>query len=449
MSRAITYFNVNSAPGAPGLREALATARNAALVAAGYEESELPSPGSLDHLDLPRWWEGILEFQVRSVRNGPEGTLWFPVRYRPHGGAWADLQVRIAGEVHLGGIDPKSAEEAAALQAARSAGGPKAGRSRQIKARGDKKACVLIQKWSCGVKTNEDGSLQEVPDDKFLSNFYAFAELLSEAYCAEMGRLVANGKVFAAAVKEIKAVRPGKPRHPAAGEGAAGVLAAVEEAHPGVVGDMILSSEDAAAIRAAMKSLPEEAALLRGIPVAPNVKVVSLVQTTAEKGTQALSCGGLTRIGLKFANSKSKAESLLFDMRKPYRDGKGAVSFEKASVDGIPVTDHTVHRFVTPGGKCNGTINMGSGCFSNMGISIPTSLSVLAYEPTSGAAKASIEDALEGLDLSGYAELATVPSGGGGGAGAGAAAGGDAHPADAGDDAFADVVGDSGADLGY
>jgi hypothetical protein len=74
---------------------------------------------------------------------------------------------------------------------------------------------------------------------------------------------------------------------------------------------------------------------------------------------------------------------------------------------------------------------------------------VLAYEPTSGAAKASIEDALEGLDLSGYAELATVPSGGGGGAGAGAAAGGDAHPADAGDDAFADVVGDGGADLGF
>jgi hypothetical protein len=455
MSRTITYFNVSSAPGAatPGLREALAAARNAALVGAGWEESSLPSPGTLDFADLPRWWDNLLEFQVRAARNGPEGTIWFPVRYHPHGGAWADLQVRIAGEVHLGGIDPKSAEDAAALQAARSAGGPKSGRTRQIKARGDKKACILIQKWSCGVKTNEDGSLQEVPDDKFLSDYYAFVELLSEAYSAEMGRLVANGEAFTAAVREIKAVRPGKPRHAAADAGAAGVLAAVEEAHPGVTHELILSSEDAAAIRTAMKNPAEGAAILRGIPVAPSVKVVSLVQTTAEKGTQPLSCGGLTRIGIKFPTAKSKAETLLSDMSKPYRNDKGAISFEKATVDGAPVTDYTVHRFVTPSGKCYGTINMGSGCFSNMGISIPTSLSVLAYHPASGAAKASVDDALEGVDLSAFAELAVAPGGGGGGGGAGAATGGAATtlPAKSGDaaddDAFADVVGDG--DLGY
>jgi hypothetical protein len=328
-----------------------------------------------------RWWAPALAFEW-APRSGANGTQWTNLNYTDEHNTTGRLFLRVSGEKHTGQIMPLTEDGCAEM--AKLIKNPKV----KVTPR-TKKACFQVQKWKGQVKTEEDGItlLSDsdgniiLPDDSLLSPYYEVATLVNEAFTFETKERIERG---GALVTSLTASKKAKVTD------VDGALAAFHEANgPKRAGDMILSSENVTAIR---KMFPEKAAgdrIIKGAIVTGNMKVAELVQTNIS--TQATRNAGMslpnpmTRIALNFDKLTGVAEMAFFDKSKPFIvDGKP--KYEAATVEdkpGVfaPVNAENVHKFIRSRARMDGIVDMGSVCFSSMGISMPVKGEVAVVEP--------------------------------------------------------------------
>lgn len=328
-----------------------------------------------------RWWAPALTFEW-APRSGANGTQWTNLVYTDEHNASGRLFLRISSEKSTGQIMPLTEDGCAEM--AKLIKNPKV----KITPR-TKKACFQVQKWACQVKTEEDGiTLMAdsdgniiLPDESQMSPYYQVAALVNEAFVFETKERIERGNALVASLTASKRAKV---------TDVDGALAAFLEANgPRRPGDMILSSENVTAIR---KMFPEKAAgdrIIKGAIVTGNMKVAELVQTNIS--TQATRNAGMslpnpmTRIALNFDKLTGVAEMAFFDKSKPYVvDGKPR--YESATVEEkpgvfVPVSAENVHKFVRSRARMDGIVDMGSVCFSSMGISMPVKAEVAVIEP--------------------------------------------------------------------
>ena len=336
-----------------------------AAVAEGLEESA--------------WWAPALNFEWAQLRKGNNGTQWGSVTYTGEDGISGRLTVRINGERHTGRIMPNTDDGVAEI--ARQVKNPNV----KIEKR-TKKPSIQVQKWAKQVKTAEDGvTLQYndegqpiLPDDSDLSPYYQVASHVGEAFMFEAKERVARGLALVAKVVEMKRTDKGVT--------AQTILEAFNGRRPA---DTILSSESVGAIRRAFPNQKDIDMLTRGVIIASNTKIAALVQEyisdQAPKNAGLPLPNAMTRIGMNFDSTTGIAQMSFFDKSQPYTED-GRQKYDVGKVDGDPVNDNNVHKFVLPRSTIDGIVNMDSICFSSMGISMPVKAEVAVVDKPSGGA---------------------------------------------------------------
>jgi hypothetical protein len=321
-----------------------------------------------------KWWKPAIEFEWSACRKGNNGTQWVAIYYKDADAVKGRLVLRIAGERHVGQIMPSTDDGVAELQLTMKKGFVCEKRTR--------KPSIQIQKWTVQVKTAEDGVtlvLDEdqkpiLPSDDKLSPYYRVAELVGEAYAAEVQERIDRGselvRIAAESRKENKAsVAPQV------------VLDKFAASHGArTANDAIITSDQVAALRKLVLNVEP---LLKGCIQATNSKIASLVQefisSQSKKNAGSALPNPMTRIAMNFDVSSEMSLVQFFDKDLPFSDN-GPQRYEAGKVDGAPINASNVHKFVVPRCSIDGIINMDSVCFSSMGISMPVKADVLVIK---------------------------------------------------------------------
>jgi hypothetical protein len=321
------------------------------------------------------WWTGVLSFDWGAFRKGGNGTHWANVNYTDAAGVSGRLILRINGERHSGQIMPKTEAGVAELRALK----PQSNVSERTKS-----AAILIQKWSARVPTRDDeitvltdeAGVPKYPGDDKLSPYYQVACGLSEAFTSEAKERVDRGTAFIAKVAEMK--RSDKN---------VTVQAVLEATGPRRAGDLIVSASDVTTIRKSFPAQKDVDAILKGATIASCTKITNLVQEYisdhSQRNAGCLLPNPMTRIVMKMGGAG--VQTTFYDKGLPYTaDGKS--KYDVAKVDGLPISEENVHKFIESGCLVDGIVDLGAICISNMAISLPPTASVLVVEAKVSAA---------------------------------------------------------------
>lgn len=344
------------------------------------------------------WYKPAIKFgwdKANVVSKGSSTTKWINIDYTNPTGVRAPLAFRTYAETHVGQIRPLTEAAAAEMNAASkglSLIEPRPGNP-----------SVQVQKWSAKVETAADGITvltdasgnPIVPGDDKLSPMFVVMDLVSKAFTAECGERTARGEAIVAESKRK-------------GVTAAAVAAAAPAA------GAFLTPEQVTAIRKAFPSKADADAVTAGAIVGKLTVITPIqeaISSNAKKNAGAILPNPFARVTLKFDQSTGLPQNVqIYDMSKSSQAG-GRTIYEFATVDGEPVNADNVHKFILPRSVFDGIIKMDSVCFSQMGISMPTSFKALVVrQPVVGSS--SSLDALYDDDTGSPAGASTgAPSG--------------------------------------
>ncbi|HVE13099.1 MAG TPA: hypothetical protein VNI01_06875 [Elusimicrobiota bacterium] len=308
------------------------------------------------------WWAEALTFDWSAPRPGGNASTWVSVNYTDESRVKARLYVRITGERHSKNIMPINSEDLVELQS-RSRGGKGGKGTPEVRTM---KPAVQFQKWAAKVTTDGDNSFTVIatPGDEHLSAYYQLAELVHEAFTSEVRVRLDKGETLTFEARTLK--------------DAAALLAKVEAK---ARGDIFLNANQ---MQSLQRNLPSAALdkVKACAQVLTNTKVAPLVQTQILKGEQTgqFLPNPIARVTIDVEIKSDKLKCALHDKTKPYvQDGKPR--YEPAKVNGEPVTNANIHKFLTPGSLVDGLVCMDSVCYSNMGISMPVKLEIAVVLP--------------------------------------------------------------------
>ena len=319
------------------------------------------------------WYKMAIKFgwdKANIVSKGSSTTKWINVFYTNWMGVRAPLAYRTYAETHVGQIRPLTEAAAAELNAASK------GLS-MIEPRPGNPS-VQVQKWSAKVETAADGITvltdasgnPIVPGDDKLSPMFIVMDLVSKAFAAECAERTARGEAIVAESKRK-------------GVTAAAVAAAAPAA------GAFLTPEQVTAIRKAFPSKADADAVTAGAIVGKLTVITPIqeaISANAKKNAGAILPNPFARVTLKFDQSTGLPQNVqIYDMSKSSQAG-GRTIYEFATVDGEPVNADNVHKFILPRSVFDGIVKMDSVCFSQMGISMPTSFKALVVrQPVVGS----------------------------------------------------------------
>ena len=318
------------------------------------------------------WYKMAVKFgwdKANVVSKGSSTTKWINVYYTNSEGVSAPLAFRTYAETHVGQIRPLTEAAAAEMNAASkglSLIEPRPGNP-----------SVQVQKWSAKVETAADGITvltdasgnPIVPGDDKLSPMFVVMDLVSKAFAAECAERTARGEAIVAESKR-KGV----------------TAAAVAAAAPA---GAFLTPEQVTVIRKAFPAKADADAVTAGAIVGKLTVITPIqeaISANAKKNAGAILPNPFARVTLKFDQSTGLPQNVqIYDMSKSSQAG-GRTIYEFATVDGEPVNADNVHKFILPRSVFDGIIKMDSVCFSQMGISMPTSFKALVVrQPVVGS----------------------------------------------------------------
>lgn len=365
-----------------------------ALRDTAIKEGVLKDPAGKDATDefFP-WWSPALSFAWDAPRKADKG-IYVSVTYTGPDGVSGRLCVRSHDELVTGQIMP--ATDAGVAELAGSSKYPT-----NIEKR-NKKPSVQIQKYSCQVKTAEDGitpltddSGQTIlPGDEYLSPFYKLAELVNEAFVAETQCRLYRGMTLMMKVAEMK--RANK----------AVTAQEIEDAFVSVVGhrnsgSMILTPDNVSSLRRTFPAEKDFDLLMKGAIIHSNLKIANLVQTEissqAKKNPGRLLPNPITRFNLAFlgvGGISGDAKTKFYDKDAPYT-GDGKQRYEVGKVNGVPVDGDNVHQFVRSRCIVDFIVEMDCACLHPMGISMPVKAEVLVVSSPPNSQALDLADVYE------------------------------------------------------
>jgi hypothetical protein len=311
------------------------------------------------------WWKNFIEIDWSNVRSSIN-TKWISIKYRPNINVQASrLNVVILNEKHVGQIIPLIPEDNTADKT-------------KVPDRDTRttKVSIQIQKWSRPVKTMEDritpymeNGKPVYPEDKYLSKYYQFIELLQEIFMTEVEERTDRSN------KLMNIIRESKNKVTALDtiEGVTNIRQTIGHVCDG---DTIIIDNDYKNVKEKFKTCYAE--LLKGFIQVSNSKIFPLVQEyVSDKALKNKGCklsNPMTRITIPFDLKTYESTALILDKSKEIKiDGKK--TFEPAKVDNQPVNAQNIHKVIEPGSIIDGIICMDAICFSQLGTSIPIKLS--------------------------------------------------------------------------
>jgi hypothetical protein len=364
---------------------------DAASVAAHLETVKNAACAALEPgqtADDIRWWDGVL-FLEWATPHKANNTQWVNISYKDEHGIKGRLVLRIRDELHVGQIMPSTEEGVAELAA--QARTPQAAGKIELR---QKKPQIQIQKWKVPVPTEDDGVTilcdehgePLLPGDEHLSAYYRVAACLHEVFCAETNKRIERGAALVA--KAVEMLKKDKKVT------AQAILAAfAAEYGPRAPGDMILTTASLA--RVSLRP-PEMDLLARGAFIVSNAEVRDFVQTkigrNAKNNAGYLLPNPMTRFTVGFG-ATFRDHTDFFDKTKPYLDANGRQMYEAGQVDGAPVCDANLHKFIPPKAAIDGIVAADSICMSSMGISMPAKITIAVVEaPAAGRRGMTLDD---------------------------------------------------------
>jgi hypothetical protein len=323
-----------------------------------------------------RWWTRAVEIEWSTTRKGNNGTAWSTIYFTTEEGVRAPLTLRITAERHTGQLMPKSDAGLAELMQTQK---PRPN-ARPLEKRTRNPALQFL-KWNAQVKCKEDGITPYtdeegnpiLPGDDKRSPYYDLADLINEIFMFEVKERIDLGNALVAHVNASK--RADKAAT------AAAIIEAFNKQNERKPSDIILSSESVATIRKFFNLPKDTDTITKGAIIAPSTKVASLIQEfisdQAKQNAGMPLPNPMTRISMKFDQTTGVADPNLkfFDKSREYM-AEGRKMFEEATVDGVPINDDNIHKFIRGGSLIDGVVDMGVVCFSSMGISIPVKVNV-------------------------------------------------------------------------
>lgn len=321
---------------------------------------------------VARWWENVLIFFGATGRPGQFQTMWFELNYVDEAGVKGQLMLRVLGEKHIGMIMPTTDDELQRIMAETKSKWP-------LKKR-DKGLTLQFRRWRQEPQTAENGitilkgedGRQLLPSDEERSDFFAVSALVNEAFRWEASTRVKLGQKFLMHIDDCVTKTPGVP-----------VDAILKSFQAFGANDMIVDTTQADAWRD--KFGPDFATLFRGVLMNNNTRVAVRIQERISKEAKnnagELMANPITRVDIKEDKDKGLLRCQVYDGTKPITGPNGKRSYELAKVDGAPVTSANVHKFIRTRSICNGVIDHGAVCFSNMGLSLPVRFEILIVAP--------------------------------------------------------------------
>jgi hypothetical protein len=273
-----------------------------------------------------RWWKDIFSFDLDDIRPGKNNTKWASIKINS-GYQSGDLTVKFRDERHSGFILPIEDEDVAVLSAKL---------KKEVKKR-DRDPMLQITKWTQEVQTEKDKITVKVdedgnpiyPADEYKSELFRFMEILNEVFIGEVEYLMSVKKIVG-------------------------------------------------------KSAKKEA----GSITAQNSQICSTVQTRISVDATGDNAGKdlpnpISRIKIPTMDGKLAIE--IYDRSKKYIENKRK-RFEIAKIDGEPINNSNIHKWLIPGALNDGILNC-SLCISNMGISCTMKVKTLVtLQPPPSAA---------------------------------------------------------------
>lgn len=259
-----------------------------------------------------------------TARAGPQGTKWGDFIVTANGKVGRP-KLRFIKETHTGQIPPLDDAEVTRLNSTTR------GQKYPVSKR-DKDPSVLIMKYRGKVETDDNGKLkEEIPKDRE-SPLYAVIALFDEFFRKTMRARIASRSI---AVDD-------------------------DPDSPLPAGTIAVQS-------------PKVCAMAQ-----------SRVSPSAKSNPGMVLANPMARMKIPFDKDTGMPKRVEFrDFTKSYFkevDGKKKKTFEILTFEGNPVTAHNIHN-IAPYSTVSGIANMGSVCYSNLGISLPMPVEVLVVDP--------------------------------------------------------------------
>lgn len=264
-----------------------------------------------------------------NARNGPNGTKYMSL-VATVGAKTGQLLVRIADEIHIGGIAPLDEAGCAKVNAAR-----KSSAYPPVAPRGVKKApAISINKYKVKVEAAEPGApAPPLPGDDQVSDFFRLCAHIDNFFYSTVDARLKSGALCKSSTRGDTVALPGA---------------------------VVVSNTEIVKLYQDRVSLKSTTSKTPGAPLANPIcrAVMKFDEVT-----------GLPANGLRF-----------FDKTKVYYTEQGQRVCEALKFDGEPVTAANVHGIVA-GSRIDGIINMNAACISNFGISIPIRFEAVIVTP--------------------------------------------------------------------
>lgn len=285
------------------------------------------------------WWNSCLEWSLDTAKNLKRDKIsvtYINLKYTNYNGNWGRLIIDAFDEKNQGSINPVHEADAELLQSHV----PERKFGNKIQARGSDKAYVKIKKYTTRVRTVDNAGIELVdgetlPGPEHQSMLYKVTELYNEAFVNQFQYWVDNGVIQQAGTRKKQKT----------------------DVKPLMIGNVNIRSIVHDAISEADMENP-----LAGQPlINPTVKL---------------------QLKHDFIND-------CFDNpneNKPMLSRKtrilDAETQQIAMVDGEPVKNSNVHRYITYGCMFNATLDLGNVCCSSAGISSPiTIIAIVVRQP--------------------------------------------------------------------
>jgi len=345
---------------------------------------------ALKNSNNEKWWKNNVIIEWDKVRPSAK-TKWISIRYRKNSNDIpTKLNVIVMNELHIGQIQPVTAEDVADIKNKN----PESRVSQRTM-----KPCIQVQRWSTVVPTVEDritpiyeDNKQVLPDEKFRSKYFQFAEYMDEIFRTEIEER--SNRSLDLMLNQINSKGKGK--------GSIDTIDTVKQIRINIGhlndGDTIIQESDYIKLKEKFPNTFAE--LTKGFIQVSSTKVFHIIQEfispKAIKNNGAKLPNPLTRITIPFDLVNNNATAVILDKSMPTIVGNKKV-FDIAKVDDEVVNALNVHKFILSRSKFDGIICMDSICLSSLGISIPTKFSTLIVMPPITRDGNSITDICDGI----------------------------------------------------
>jgi hypothetical protein len=344
----------------------------------------------LKNLNTEKWWKNNVIIEWDKVRPSTK-TKWISIRYRKNSTDYpAKLNVIVMNELHIGQIQPVTAEDVADLKNKN----PEARVTQRTM-----KPCIQVQRWSTIVPTLEDritpvfdNNKQVLPDEKFRSKYFQFAEYMDEIFKTEIEERA--NRSLDLMLNQINSKNKEKTSIDTL-EAVAQIRINIGHLHDG---DTIIQESDYIKLKEKFPNTFAE--LTKGFIQVSSTKVFPIIQEfispKAIKNKGIKLPNPLTRITIPFDLLTNAATAVILDKSIPSIIGNKKI-FNPAKVDDEPVNALNVHKFILSRSKFDGIVCMDSICLSSLGISIPTKFTTLIIMPPIKREGNSITDICDGI----------------------------------------------------